>query len=457
MECRLCLIGDLGYRAGMNEKDRQRRHVRYTASAVLADGAIVETIRSPDGAETGFLVSRDGTVEATPTIDVSPKERLVPHAPTNNLLAHNIVGFPSDAAAYDSESGLVDEVRAFIHRYADLSEDFEEIAAYYVLLTWVYDAFNELPYLRFKGDYGTGKSRCLQTIGTLCYKPMFASGASTVSPLFRIIDAFRGTLIIDEGDFRFSDEKAEITKILNNGNAAGFPVLRSEVTPSKDFSPRAFTVFGPKIIATRRPFDDPALESRCLTESLTGLPPRPDIPLSLPAVFREEALRLRNQLLMYRFRQLAMPRDLSTIRSESLEPRVAQVMGPLLSVVPASRDAACVLAYARKLSLVHRSERDASVEAQLLDIMYSMRRDGETLGIKSIAEQFAARFGNDYERPITPRWIGAQLRRRLSLTAVKSHGTFVIPSTEGKKLEALFCRYGFLVPDPDNADKSAKP
>ena len=54
-------------------------------------------------------------------------------------------------------------------------------------------------------------------MGSLCYKPIFASGASTVSPLFRILDSFRGTLIIDEDDFRFSDEKAEVVKILNNG------------------------------------------------------------------------------------------------------------------------------------------------------------------------------------------------------------------------------------------------
>ena len=39
----------------------------------------------------------------------------------------------------------------------------------------------------------------------------------------------RGTLIVDEGDFRFSDEKAELVKILNNGNGRGFPVLRQRV------------------------------------------------------------------------------------------------------------------------------------------------------------------------------------------------------------------------------------
>jgi hypothetical protein len=36
--------------------------------------------------------------------------------------------------------------------------------------------------------------------------------------------------VIDEGDFRLPDECAEIVKILNNGNAKDFPVLRSEAT-----------------------------------------------------------------------------------------------------------------------------------------------------------------------------------------------------------------------------------
>jgi hypothetical protein len=59
--------------------------------------------------------------------------------------------------------------------------NFRKIATYYILLTWVYDAFNELPYLRLRGDFGSGKTRALIVIGSLCYKSFFASGASTVS------------------------------------------------------------------------------------------------------------------------------------------------------------------------------------------------------------------------------------------------------------------------------------
>jgi hypothetical protein len=49
------------------------------------------------------------------------------------------------------------DVQDFIRRYVDLSPAFEKVATHYVLLSWVYDAFNELPYLPLRGDYGSGK------------------------------------------------------------------------------------------------------------------------------------------------------------------------------------------------------------------------------------------------------------------------------------------------------------
>jgi hypothetical protein len=79
------------------------------------------------------------------------------------------------------------------------------------------DRFNEVPYLRAIGDFGSGKSRFIQSIGILCYKPVFTGGATTPSPIFRIVNEVHGTLIIDEADFKFSDMTSEIVKILNTG------------------------------------------------------------------------------------------------------------------------------------------------------------------------------------------------------------------------------------------------
>src|SRR3989441_7070691 len=248
----------------------------------------------------------------------------------------------------------------------DVSPLFEQIASYYVLFSWVYDGFNELPYLRLRGDTGSGKTRFLLTVGSLCYKPIFASGASTVSPLFRILDSVRGTLIVDEGDFRFSDEKAELVKILNNGNGRGFPVLRSESVSGREFSPRAYTVFGPKLIATRGYFQDRALESRCLTEETGGRKLRDDIPINLTADYKREALELRNKLLMFRFRSFGKRQIDPALADRSIEPRLAQIFVPLLSVIEDAGAREALRQVAREYHKELVADRGMDMEAQVL-------------------------------------------------------------------------------------------
>src|SRR5882724_11602418 len=273
---------------------KKRIHVA-TASAVLSNGAVLEMLYEPRDKKTAFALWKDGSWTQVAQWQASEHIHLVPYTPENNLIKNGVVLFPSIPQEYGSEKELIFEIQNFIHSYLDVSELYEKIATFYVLLSWLYDGFNELPYLRARGDLGSGKTRFLQVIGSLCYKPIFATGASTVSPIFRIIDAIRGTLIIDEGDFRMSDEKAEIIKILNNGNAKGFPVLRSELVNKHEYDPRAFAVFGPKIISTRGYFEDRALESRCITEEMGQQRLRREIPITLPASFSEESLAIRNK------------------------------------------------------------------------------------------------------------------------------------------------------------------
>lgn len=418
----------------------QQARVAPTCSAILEDGAIVEMVHRRSERRTCFVVHRSGETREESVINIGGR-RLVPFSPSNNLLSHDVVVFAANPIAYESTDTLLADVRAFIHRYCDVTDGFEEIAAHYVLFSWIYDAFNEVPYLRVRGDFGTGKSRFLLTVGSLCYKAIFASGASTVSPLFRILDACRGTLVMDEGDFRFSDERAEIVKILNNGNARGFPVLRSEPTPQKEYDPRAFHVFGPKIVATRGLFTDRALESRCITEEMERRPPRAEIPLNLPASFGEEALALRNQLLMFRFRNVATPRTVDASSLRDIEPRIAQIFAPLLATIEGKATKDRVIALARRYSEKLAAERSLSLEAELLSVVRTLHDAGLPLSIKAIADKFAEEHGAEYRKPITPRWIGGVLRGRLSLVPVKSHGTFVIPATETPKIKQLFDRY----------------
>src|SRR5213594_4225792 len=409
----------------------KKQAARPTVSTVLPDGSLAEMVCQEN--RTLFCVSKDGAFRYETSLLVNG-QRLVPYSPRNNLLTNEVVLFPSEPLEYESEAKLVEDIRAFIHRYVDISPLFEQIASYYVLFSWVYDAFGELPYLRLRGDPGSGKTRFLLTAGSLCYKPIFASGASTVSPLFRILDSMRGTLIVDEGDFRFSDEKAELVKILNNGNGRGFPVLRSESVSGREFSPRAYTVFGPKLIATRGYFQDRALESRCLTEETGGRKLRDDIPINLTGEYKREALELRNKLLMFRFRSFGKRQIDPALVDRSIEPRLAQIFVPLLSVIEDAREALRQVAREYHRELV--ADRGMDMEAQVLEIIQELQllNDGAGIAIKEIASRFIEQHGEEFELKVTPHWIGRIVRRKLGLRTERTKAGYVLAPTETSKL-----------------------
>lgn len=317
------------------------------ASAVLAEGVLVELLFDAEVKQTWLAVWDRGTWRYEDAVAHTGKT-LVPYAPDNGLLEHDVVLLPSAPDEYVSHDELIKDIRSYIRRYVDLSKDFETITAHYVVLTWLYDCFNEVPYLRVRGDYGSGKTRFLQTIGAICYRPIFVSGASTVSPIFHLLDTLRGTLILDEADFRYSDEKAELVKILNNGNVRGMPVLRAQLSRQREFEPRVFNVFGPKIVAMRTRYDDAALESRFLTGEFGNKELRKGVPLNLPPSYREEALALRNKLLMYRFRNWGRYQLTDRFRIKGMEPRLNQILAPLLAIAADDESRDAILHFAER-------------------------------------------------------------------------------------------------------------
>lgn len=429
------------------------RQSQVVASVVANDGTIVELIRTSGTDRTALAVWRDGNCQVRNewTID---GVRLVPYSSNNNLIRHGALLLPGEPVEYDGEAALLAELRAYIHRYVDVSTAFEQVALYYVLLSWLHDAFNELPYLRLRGDYGSGKTRCLLIIGAVCYRPFFASGASTVSPIFHTLDAFHGTLVMDEGDFRFSDEKAEISKILNNGNVRGMPVLRAVAGEKGEYDARAFQVFGPKLIATRGHYDDRALESRFLTEELGGREIRADIPLNLPSAYQDEARRLRSQLLLYRFRNLHLVHLVPDFLDAAIEPRLKQIFLPLVSVVSDETARQELLRTARQFQAELVAERAMETEAALLEVIRDLAgKNDATVPLKDIAVEFVRRHGSSLEQRVTSRWVGTTVRRALGMRTHKSHGNFVVDLPGKDRLLLLLRRFGLEAPaDGEGSD-----
>ena len=124
------------------------------------DQSLVEMVYSEEQDSTSFVQYFNGEIDEREYLEKDDgKTRLLPFPPDYDLVKNKVVLFPSYPEEYNSDSDLLKGIRQFIHRYLDVSEFFEHIASYYVMFTWVYDCFNELPYLRALGDYGSGKSR----------------------------------------------------------------------------------------------------------------------------------------------------------------------------------------------------------------------------------------------------------------------------------------------------------
>jgi hypothetical protein len=416
-----------------------------TVSHLGEDQTLVELLYDPVEHTTAFVVARpDGGTSVEASVDLPTGERLVPYDPQNTLIANGCVLLPSALGELVESAVLVREIKAFLARYVELSPLFADIAAYYVLLSWVYDAFGELPYLRFRGDYGTGKTRALMAVGALCYKPFFASGASTVSPIFHILDAFRGTLILDEADFRFSDATADLTKILNNGNSEGMPVLRTMSNRHRELNPRAFRVFGPKLIAMRGAFSDPALESRLLTEE-TGRQALTDgIPYHLPRAFRAEARALRNRLLAWRLAHRFSVGIDPTRAVAGVEPRLNQTALALLSLVDDPSIRASITDGLLAEHDLRLTKRAASAEGRLIAAVMSVFRQTSAgdVSVGTVASAFNELARTDFGPAISQKGIGIMLRTRLRLTPVKSHGVYVLRRTDLPQIRALAVRYG---------------
>jgi hypothetical protein len=416
-----------------------------TVSRVCRDGTLVELVYDQAKRTTALAVSRfDGLWNIEAEVRIETGETLIPYSATNNLIANECVLLPSHPVEYGTKAELLADIEAFLHRYVDLSPLFERIAAHYVLLSWVYDAFGEVPYLRLRGEYGTGKTRGLLAIGSVCYRPFFASGASTTSPIFHTLNSFGGTLVLDEADLPASDTRADLVKILNNGTVRGMPVLRTVVNRHKEFNPAAFKVFGPKLIAMRQSFRDDALESRFLTEETGMRPLRPDIAIQLPSTLKSEALDLRNRLLHFRFCELSKIKTDASAVVEGVEPRLNQTALSLLSMIDDPSLRARVQAWLHAQNERTLADRRATPEAGVVAALVAAfaASDKRHVLLGAITDRFNDAHEAAYGHPMTHKWIGYMLRARLGIATHRSGGVYVVPASEKPKIEALARRFG---------------
>jgi hypothetical protein len=148
-------------------------------------------------------------------------------------------------------------------------------------------------------------------------------------------------------------------------------------------------------------------------------------------------------LLAYRFAEREKAGTLGDKHELDVEPRIAQLYAPLLATARGNAPLqARIRASAIRLSERLASERAWSLEAHVVHVLRELLDEESALTVKAIADRFELRFGADYLRTVTPRWIGGVLRRRLGLFPERSRGTFQLATDDLPRIRDLFSRYG---------------
>lgn len=354
-------------------------------------GILYQTIKCPDGINRFCYLKKDQFYKKD-TLEVCDEVLIngIIHRPSfGQEVEKKMVLLPTKPIPIGDIKELLKKIQKFIHKYSDMSEDFERIASYYVLMSWVYDRLEQLNYLSFIGDTGTGKTRCKMTVGVLCYTPILVNGGTSSAAVYRLLDKWGGTLLMDEADMKDSDQTNDMIKLLNCGNEVNQPVAKCDKNdPNKiDF----FNPYSPKIISRRFEFDDKALESRCLTHR-TQETRRKDILFTVPSIFWKEAEEIRNELLVFRlvyYFDITNPDEDIFGNDFPIEPRLKQVntsLAVVLKLFPELFDEFKQFLLKKQYELIRT--RSESKEGLLVNAYLQLVEEGRTeLTAKDLADR----------------------------------------------------------------------
>lgn len=147
---------------------------------------------------------------------------------------------------------LLDLLTRYLARFVVVTPVQIDAVALWILHTYVYDVADTTPYLIItSAEKGSGKTRLLEVIGSVCSKPDTLA-AVTEATLFRIVSDEKPTMLLDEVDTIFKETKGGASEkqeglraILNAGYRKGTRVPRC--APSGEII--RFEVYGPKAFA----------------------------------------------------------------------------------------------------------------------------------------------------------------------------------------------------------------
>jgi hypothetical protein len=277
-----------------------------------------------------------------------------------------------------------------------------ELAVNLALTSWLtewQEGFGEkfLPIIQAVGPSETGKKRFLTVMRFLYYRSIYALKTTKVPSLFRLMEKWKGTLVLDEADLDDSTLSAEFVQFVNS-RADGVPITRYS---AEDDVNKWFYSFGYTILAMRKTFMDDGAQSRCLKYVSEGTNTPSDYNLIPPKEWVERGEKIRQKLMMFRLRALLRPHKFPTqliIEGvSSFRVREAVLMLYALEDVDPTitKDIPRILKLLQKQTI---EERSGSIEGLVLNTVYGWIDEDDVVITKRGTEWYAEKLHTSVNR-----------------------------------------------------------
>jgi putative DNA primase/helicase len=184
------------------------------------------------------------------------------------------ISFPKPEPWPDPVDGakLLDEMAAAIGRHVVMLDHYRDACALWGVHTYLIDRFFISPRLGIRSPTkGCAKTLLLEVLSRLVLRPLPTANV-TPAAIFRVIEAHRPTLLIDEAD-TFLYRNDELRGVLNTGHRKGGEILR---TVGDDHETRAFATYSACAIALIGSLPD-TLHDRAVTIDLQRRRPSEEI------------------------------------------------------------------------------------------------------------------------------------------------------------------------------------
>lgn len=314
----------------------------------------------------------------------------------------------TDCSNYESIEKLYTELKKFIIEHLDVpNERYYDVYTCFILASWRAEDFKIVPYIFFLGPMASGKTRGLECLNQLCYRPIFAASISAAS-LFRVLEAWHPTLLLDETEIYNKENMAEVLSLLNSGYRRGQCALRVKGTEQGNPEIANFDVFGFKALAGTQELAD-TLQSRCIITAMSKAVRRLNI-----FVDEAKAQQLRNKLLLYRFLNLGTADDnmIVTFLQENQgfrNARVIELFISLLQVAPTQQIKDNLLELMKQITQSRLDAEQASIEARIFE---SIIKCESKVNCGKISTQVITEFFNEGQSEkdkVTSRFVGRRV------------------------------------------------